>query len=199
MYKLSWPSFLVVQAFLSSYSVLVIADLPSLFLSQLFCPCKSWPALSVLSRETCHADLSKQSCPGFPVQDVLSWLQSCSPNCPVHASHVLAFLSSLSCPGCPVLTILSLSLLSCVSCSDHSSPLSPVMHVLSLLPGQGSPFSLSCPCYHVLTIQSWWSCLVALSWLSFPGCPVPAILLLLSYLGCPRLSIYGCPECKLTS
>ncbi len=133
MYKLSWPGCVFVHAFLSwlschgfpfpvSYSVLVIADLPSLsspgrpvrltcpdrpvlvFLSRMSCP--GWPILTLLSRMSCHG------CPTLVMQSQLS--------CPCFSCS--GFLSSLSCPGCPVLIILSPSLLPCASCPDHSSP-----------------------------------------------------------------------------
>ncbi len=133
---------------------------------------KSWPSgpsirssKTDLSRPTCQADLSRWTCPGCPVLDVLFWI-SCN-GCPATLSHpgcsVLAVMWS-SFPIFHVLAVLfwflphlfSSSALvisspapAVMSCSDLSR-----LNVKRTCPGWPVLTQLSCPRWLVLTILS---------------------------------------------
>ncbi len=124
--------------------------------------CHLFPSQADLSRLTCWADLLKLSCPGFPVPVVLSkW--SC-PRCPRSTSIVVSS------------TFPILALLSMLSCFGHSAS---VAYPGCTIPTVSSDFS-------VPLLLSDIPALAVLSWLSFPWCPAPAVLLpaVLSQLSC---------------
>jgi hypothetical protein len=78
---------------LSFSDYLVLAIIAVLF--RLSCPSNGYPVLAVLSRLSCLAVLSWQSCPNDPAVVILFWLFY--PDCPVW----------FSCSDCPVLAIMS--------------------------------------------------------------------------------------------
>jgi hypothetical protein len=200
--ELELPSYLDLFR-LTSPAVRIMLSCPDcsfmVVMSRHSCLCCDFPAVSVA--------MIRLSCPGmgfFPV--ILSQL-----SCPFSSQHVLAVLFKEICPGCPVQTVLPRcpvpAALSMLTCSGHPVlsflswlsfpdrqrllffPGCPVLAVLSKLSSLPS-----CPCCHVQTILFNLTCPCSLSQIPCPGRPALAVL-----PGCPRLSLYGCPECKLIS
>jgi hypothetical protein len=141
-----------------------------------------WSILSDLSMLTCQVDLSRSTCPDWPVLVFLSQI----PYLDCTATVVLFWLS---CPSCPVLAVMFWP-----SCPLFSYPSRAVMTLFSGCPGPAFPLALllqlSCLGYSVSAVllkhtYSSSRIFAVLSLLSCPGCPVLSVLLRLICPGWP--------------